>query len=170
MCRCHQSARNVANPSQSYRLLNINISNQIWHAPVAASLLGGMLVLLFNLLSCAILIRWAPRVRALPLWVGGAHVHSVQCVPPRRRCQDDAGLLPASAPRMGGAPPAPRNNRKSIDKRGPGLGYGFVVAMCFTLSFFVLLCGLVLDGFSDVVKQELEVKLADSWSKYNTGV
>lgn len=47
---------------------------------------------------------------------------------------------------------------KSIEKRGPGLGYGFVVAMCFTLAFFVLLCGLVLDGFKDVVNSELEVK------------
>lgn len=91
-------------PVQSYKLLDISISNQIWRAPVAAALLGGLLVLLFNLLSCAILIR------------------------------------------------------KSIEKRGPGLGYGFVVAMCFTLAFFVLLCGLVLDGFKDVVKGELEVK------------
>jgi hypothetical protein len=43
--------------AQSYKLLSISISNQIWRAPVAASVLGGLLVLLFNLLSCAILIR-----------------------------------------------------------------------------------------------------------------
>lgn len=30
--------------------------------------------------------------------------------------------------------------------------------MCFTVAFFVLLCGLVLDGFKDVVTSELEVK------------
>ncbi len=55
-------------------------------------------------------------------------------------------------------PPSPLPRSKSIEKRGPGLGYGFVVAMCFTLAFFVLLCGLVLDGFRDVVTAELEVK------------
>ncbi|GBF93754.1 hypothetical protein Rsub_06086 [Raphidocelis subcapitata] len=100
---------------KSYKLLDISISNQIWRAPVAASVLGGLLVLLFNLTSCAILIR------------------------------------------------------KSIEKRGPGLGYGFIVAMCFTLAFFVLLCGLVLDGFRETVSTELEVKLVGTWSKYNTG-
>eukprot|EP00877_Chromochloris_zofingiensis_P002190 jgi/Chrzof1/11972/Cz06g16170.t1 len=100
---------------KSYKLLNIEISNEIWRAPVAATLLGGLLVLLFNILSCVILIR------------------------------------------------------KSIDKRGPGFGYGFIVAMCFTVAFFVLLCGLVLDGFKDVVTSELEVKLSTAWSKYNTG-
>jgi hypothetical protein len=42
-------------------------------------------------------------------------------------------------------------------------------AMCFTLAFFTLLCGLVLDGFKDVVASELEVKLSGSWSKVNTG-
>jgi hypothetical protein len=30
--------------------------------------------------------------------------------------------------------------------------------MCFTLAFFVLLCGLVLDGFKEVVTQDLQVK------------
>lgn len=105
----------TTNLIKSYKLLDISISNQIWRAPVAASLLGGLLVLLFNLLSCAILIR------------------------------------------------------KSIEKRGPGFGYGFMVAMCFTLAFFVLLCGLVLDGFRETVRQELEVKLSGSWSKYSTG-
>jgi hypothetical protein len=51
------SRHHPQHPSQSYRQLDINISNQIWHAPVAASVLGGLLVLLFNLLSCGILIR-----------------------------------------------------------------------------------------------------------------
>jgi hypothetical protein len=44
-------------PLQSYKLLEIDISNEIWRAPVAASCLGGLLVLLFNILSCAILIK-----------------------------------------------------------------------------------------------------------------
>lgn len=48
------------------------------------------------------------------------------------------------------------NRRKSINKSGPGFGYGFIVAFCFTLAFFCLLCGLVLDGFQDVVKNQLE--------------
>jgi hypothetical protein len=34
------------------QLLNIEISNEIFRAPVAASLLGGLLVLLFNIASC----------------------------------------------------------------------------------------------------------------------
>lgn len=45
--------------------------------------------------------------------------------------------------------------RKTVEKRGPGFGYGFLVAMCFTLAFFTLLCGLVLNGFSDVVSRQL---------------
>lgn len=48
--------------------------------------------------------------------------------------------------------------RKSIQKGSPGFGYGFVCAFCFTLGFFCLLCGLVLDGFKDTVKDQLEVK------------
>ncbi len=37
--------------------------------------------------------------------------------------------------------------RKSINRSGPGFGYGFLVAFCFTLAFFVLLVGLIMDGF-----------------------
>ena len=48
--------------------------------------------------------------------------------------------------------------RKSVQKGGPGFGYGFVCAFCFTLAFFCLLCGLVLDGFKDNVQDQLEVK------------
>jgi len=47
-----------------------------------------------------------------------------------------------------------------MNKGSPGFGYGFVCAFCFTLAFFCLLCGLVLDGFKDVVKLQLEVKCA----------
>jgi hypothetical protein len=42
---------------QSYKMLDIDVSNEIWRAPVAASCLGGLLVLLFNILSCAILVK-----------------------------------------------------------------------------------------------------------------
>lgn len=68
-----------------------------------------------------------------------------------------APCIPANCP---STPPGtlPGARSKSIEKRGPGVGYGFVVAMCFTLAFFVLLCGLVLDGFKDVVHDDLEVK------------
>jgi hypothetical protein len=32
-----------------------------------------------------------------------------------------------------------------------------VCDFCFTLAFFCLLCGLVLDGFKDVVREQLQV-------------
>lgn len=48
--------------------------------------------------------------------------------------------------------------RKSINRSGPGFGYGFVLAYCFTLAFFCLLCSLVLDGFSETVTTTLENK------------
>uniref|UniRef100_A0A383W088 Uncharacterized protein n=1 Tax=Tetradesmus obliquus TaxID=3088 RepID=A0A383W088_TETOB len=59
--------------------------------------------------------------------------------------------------------------KKTVSKGGPGLGYGFVCAFCFTLAFFCLLCGLVLDGFKDVVRDQLQMKLPDSWSSVNMG-
>ncbi len=52
---------------------------------------------------------------------------------------------------------------KSIEKRGPGVGYGFITAMCFTLAFFTLLCGLVLDGFKDVVSRQLAAQRELPW-------
>jgi hypothetical protein len=65
------------------------------------------------------------------------------------------------------------NRRKSIDQRGPGFGYGFIVAMCFTLAFFSLLCGLVLDGFKDTVTSLLEANresgAAASWEQCSSG-
>jgi hypothetical protein len=165
---------------QSYKLLNISISNQIWRAPVAASIVGGMLVLLFNLLSCAILIR-----------CGAATIHGAQCWS-TYKCMDSAHAMRAETGCFGGAhasdefgwcpaaglqlsfaladchtssltlgaavPAVDRTRSKSIEKRGPGMGYGFVSAMCFTLAFFVLLCGLVLDGFRETVAAELETK------------
>lgn len=97
----------------SSKELHIGISDQIWRAPIAAAVLGGILVLAFNLSSCLILLR------------------------------------------------------NSIVKQGPGFGFGFIVAMCFTLSFFCLLCGIVLQGFEDVVKQQLEP--LSSWSSNKTG-
>ena len=51
---------------------------------------------------------------------------------------------------------APCPRRKSINRSGPGFGYGFLVAFCFTLAFFCLLVGLILDSFKDVVKNTLE--------------
>jgi hypothetical protein len=43
----------------------------------------------------------------------------------------------------------------SISQSGPGFGYGFIVAWCLVLSFFTLLCGLILDGFKGIVADEL---------------
>jgi hypothetical protein len=42
---------------QSYKQLNIELRNDIWRAPVAAACLAGLLVMFFNILSCAILIK-----------------------------------------------------------------------------------------------------------------
>ena len=42
--------------------------------------------------------------------------------------------------------------RKSVNRAGPGFGYGFIVAFCFCLSFFLLLAGLVMDSFRGQVK------------------
>jgi hypothetical protein len=51
------------------QLLNIEISNEIWRAPVAASLLGGLLVLLFNIASC----------KCLSVLTAVGTVHHVAC-------------------------------------------------------------------------------------------
>eukprot|EP00798_Chlamydomonas_sp_ICE-L_P021616 gene21616-28616_t len=59
--------------------------------------------------------------------------------------------------------------KKSINRAGPGFGYGFIVAFCFSLSSFLLLCGLVLDGFKKVVVDVLEQPGAvGSWTKYSS--
>jgi len=48
----------TANLIKSYKLLDKSMStNYIWRAPMAAALLGGLLVLLFNIVSCTVLIR-----------------------------------------------------------------------------------------------------------------
>jgi hypothetical protein len=45
--------------------------------------------------------------------------------------------------------------RKSIAKTGAGFGYGFIVAWAFVMSFFNLLCGLILEGFRTAVETQL---------------
>ncbi|GIL78972.1 hypothetical protein Vretimale_191 [Volvox reticuliferus] len=98
----------------SYRDLNLlTLHNTAWRAPIAATVLGGLMVLMFNIMSCAILIR------------------------------------------------------KSINRSGPGFGYGFIMAWCFVLSFFCFLCGLITSGFQPVVENDLESKT--KWSKIDTG-
>lgn len=77
------------------------LSNNIWRAPIAACALGGLMVLLFNLLSLVILVR------------------------------------------------------KSITRGGPGFGYGFLVAWAFVMTFFTLLCGLIMQGFTGTVETKL---------------
>jgi hypothetical protein len=47
-------------------------------------------------------------------------------------------------------------HRKSINKSGPGFGYGFIMAWTFVMFFYCLLCGLVLDSFSTTVSADLE--------------
>lgn len=46
--------------------------------------------------------------------------------------------------------------RKTVNQTGPSFGYGFIAAWCFVMSFFTLLCGLVMEGFKDVVSDQLE--------------
>ncbi|WIA23005.1 hypothetical protein OEZ86_009922 [Tetradesmus obliquus] len=89
------------------------ISNNIWRAPIAACALGGLMVVLFNLLSCIVLIR------------------------------------------------------KSIAKTGAGFGYGFIVAWAFVMSFFNLLCGLILEGFKSTVETQLTTEAG--WTSIMTG-
>ncbi|GLI62517.1 hypothetical protein VaNZ11_005173 [Volvox africanus] len=57
--------------------------------------------------------------------------------------------------------------KKSINRSGPGFGYGFMVAFCFTLAFFCLLVGLVMDSFKVTIHNTLEGKNT-SWTKYST--
>ncbi|GLC40172.1 hypothetical protein PLESTM_001009900 [Pleodorina starrii] len=98
----------------SYRhLQKFNLHETAWRAPIAATVLGGLMVLCFNIMSCAILIR------------------------------------------------------KSINRSGPGFGYGFIMAWCFVLSFFCFLCGLITSGFYPIVQQKLEADT--TWSKIDTG-
>lgn len=61
--------------------------------------------------------------------------------------------------------PGPWRRRKSINRAGPGFGYGFIVAYAFCLSFFMLLCGLVLDCF----RPKLASLSKDiNWTAFNT--
>ncbi|GFR46625.1 hypothetical protein Agub_g8230 [Astrephomene gubernaculifera] len=99
--------------------------DRIWRAPLAATLLGALLVFGFNIFSCCILLK------------------------------------------------------RSINRSGPGFGYGFMVAFCFTLAFFCLLVGLIMDGFREVIDTQLTEKpvssnstvsavLDTNWTKYST--
>ncbi|KXZ54155.1 hypothetical protein GPECTOR_5g253 [Gonium pectorale] len=88
------------------------VMNRVWRAPLAATLLGALLVFGFNMFSCCILLK------------------------------------------------------KSVNRSGPGFGYGFMVAFCFTLAFFCLLVGLIMDSFRDVLRSSLEGK--STWTKYST--
>ncbi|PNW78709.1 hypothetical protein CHLRE_09g387467v5 [Chlamydomonas reinhardtii] len=56
--------------------------------------------------------------------------------------------------------------KKSINRSGPGFGYGFLVAFCFTLAFFCLLVGLIMDSFKNTVEDNLTG--FTSWTKYST--
>eukprot|EP00199_Chlamydomonas_sp_CCMP681_P006188 CAMPEP_0119108960 /NCGR_PEP_ID=MMETSP1180-20130426/16460_1 /TAXON_ID=3052 ORGANISM="Chlamydomonas cf sp, Strain CCMP681" /NCGR_SAMPLE_ID=MMETSP1180 /ASSEMBLY_ACC=CAM_ASM_000741 /LENGTH=209 /DNA_ID=CAMNT_0007094647 /DNA_START=160 /DNA_END=789 /DNA_ORIENTATION=- len=96
---------------QNYAGLASAFDNTAWRAPIAACVLGGIMVLMFNAMSCAVLIR------------------------------------------------------KSINKSGPGFGYGFIMGWCFVMAFFTFLCGLVLDSFGDVIKSQLE---DEKWKSYWT--
>eukprot|EP00879_Flechtneria_rotunda_P023321 GHRR01024670.1.p1 GENE.GHRR01024670.1~~GHRR01024670.1.p1 ORF type:complete len:190 (+),score=51.37 GHRR01024670.1:645-1214(+) len=57
--------------------------------------------------------------------------------------------------------------RKSIAKTGPGFGYGFIVAWAFVLSFFILMCSLIMEGFSTTVERQLTAE--SGWTGVMTG-
>mmetsp|Transcript_16518 Transcript_16518/g.35726 ORF Transcript_16518/g.35726 Transcript_16518/m.35726 type:complete len:230 (-) Transcript_16518:301-990(-) len=95
------------------------IASDAWRAPIAASTLGALMVLVFNIMSCVILIR------------------------------------------------------KSINKSGPGFGYGFIMAWSFVMAFYCLLCGLVLDSFTtnvDFVTDQHELNNSTGWTSYYTQI
>lgn len=46
--------------------------------------------------------------------------------------------------------------RRSMVRTAAGFGYGAVLAWAFVMSFFTLMCGLILEGFKDVVVTQLE--------------
>eukprot|EP00798_Chlamydomonas_sp_ICE-L_P018568 gene18568-25077_t len=94
--------------------LQLTIQNHTWRAPIAAAALGATMVLVFNVISCIVLVR------------------------------------------------------KSINRSGPGFGYGFIMAWTFVMFFYCLLCGLVLDAFSSTVQSDLESQT--SWSGYYTEI
>ncbi|MEW5307497.1 MAG: hypothetical protein WDW36_009888 [Sanguina aurantia] len=111
---CFLTFLTAYNLLKTYNELKVEYSNTAWHAPIAASILGGLMVFMFNVLSCIILIK------------------------------------------------------KTINRSGPGFGYGFIMAWCFVMAFFTLLCGLVLDSFSGTVASDLASE--PSWGAISTGV
>lgn len=90
------------------------IHDAAWRGPLASLLIGGIIVFMFNLISCWILIR------------------------------------------------------KSINRSGPGFGYGFIMSYAFTVAFLALLVALVLDGFQDVVDNQLTQLTGSCWTSYDT--
>lgn len=93
---------------------NITLESDAWRAPIAATVLGPLMVLVFNIMSCVILIR------------------------------------------------------KSINRSGPGFGYGFIMAWSFVMAFYCLLCGLILDSFSTTALEDGDG--ASGWTQYYSSV
>ena len=116
------------------------VKNKIWRAPLAACLLSALLVIGFDLLSCVMLIKWVKLTDF----------------------KFDTHPFPSCTRLSSKSLTA----RKSINRAGPGFGYGFIVAYSFALAFFLLLCGLVLDGFKQVVKETLEPAAGELIARY----
>lgn len=49
---------------QAASKLNIGLDDKVWHAPLAACGIGGTMVLVFNIMTCVILIRYVVLVPA----------------------------------------------------------------------------------------------------------
>lgn len=99
---------------KNFNDLQLTFSNHTWRAPIASAALGAIMVLIFNIMSCVVLMR------------------------------------------------------KSINKSGPGFGYGFIMAWTFVMCFYCLLCGLVLDAFSSTVSSDMQAQT--EWSGYYTEI
>jgi hypothetical protein len=129
------------------------ISNNIWRAPIAACALGGLMVVLFNLMAFIVLLRSARKRMG---WVACRMMHQPGAGQPATEAELQHPHADASAHLSTRPCPALSSCRKSIAKKaGAGFGEGFVVAWSFVMAFFCLLAGLVLQGFTTTVDTQL---------------
>lgn len=126
----------------------MSFSNHAWQAPIAACILGGLMVLIFNILSCIILIRKSVNKS------GPGGCDSKVREPPQR------GL-----PAPGHHPCLPVV--VTVCTLRAGFGYGLIMSWSFCMSFFLLMCALIMDGFSNTVTGVLQTQ--GSWSKVWSG-
>lgn len=143
---------NVATSARAF------ISNSIFRAPIAACALGGLMVVLFNLVrgrGCYWPCQQLPYI-CMQAWAhaplsrtsaGSSRMAFTHCGRRAARPQMSCFVLV----------------RRSWVREQPGFGYGAIVAWSFVMSFLLLMVGLVLEGFKDVVKTQLEPSERGRW-------